>query len=83
MEGRGEEGGGAVVRFYSGKNVFLTGATGFVGIALVEKLLRAVPDIGNIYLLIRPKRGKTPAQRLQEYIDNPVSIRIYLYILLR
>lgn len=36
--------------FFSGKNIFLTGGTGFLGIALIEKILRAFPDVSkNIY----------------------------------
>lgn len=34
-----------VVEFYKGKNVFLTGGTGFLGITLIEKLLRSCPDV--------------------------------------
>lgn len=45
----------AIIPFLSQKNVFVTGATGFLGKGVVEKLLRHVPDIGRIYLLIRPQ----------------------------
>lgn len=31
--------------FYKNKNIFITGGTGFLGIALIEKLLRATPDV--------------------------------------
>ncbi|KAE8742631.1 hypothetical protein FOCC_FOCC011855, partial [Frankliniella occidentalis] len=48
----------AVADFYKGADVLVTGATGFVGVALLEKLLRGCPDVGNIYCLMRPKRGK-------------------------
>lgn len=40
---------------------------------LVEKLLRSCPDIRNIYLLIRPKRGQEVAARLTELLNAPVS----------
>ena len=39
---------------------------------LVEKLLRSCPDIKNIYLLIRPKRGQEVAARLNELLNAPV-----------
>ena len=62
-----------VAEYYKNKSVFLTGGTGFLGIALVEKLLRCCPDINTIYLLIRPKKGKSAAERLQEITKNSVS----------
>lgn len=36
-----------VVEFYRNKNIFVTGGTGFLGIALIEKLLRVTPDVSN------------------------------------
>jgi len=44
-----------VAKTLQGRNIFITGATGFVGICLLEKILRAV-DIAGIYLMIRPKK---------------------------
>ncbi len=40
----------------AGKNVFITGTSGFVGKVVLEKLLRDVPDVGQIYLLLRGNR---------------------------
>lgn len=66
----------SVQSFFSKKNIFITGGTGFVGVCLIEKLLRTIPDIGDIYLLIRPKRGKEIAERLQEISENSVFDRL-------
>eukprot|EP01062_Namystynia_karyoxenos_P005067 TRINITY_DN11789_c2_g1_i1.p1 TRINITY_DN11789_c2_g1~~TRINITY_DN11789_c2_g1_i1.p1 ORF type:complete len:588 (+),score=177.22 TRINITY_DN11789_c2_g1_i1:96-1859(+) len=52
---------------YSGKDIFITGATGFVGKVLVEKILRSLPTVRKLYLLVRPgKKGETPQQRLEK-----------------
>lgn len=58
--------------FYSGKNLFITGASGFLGICLLEKILRTIPDHGDIYLLLRPKRGKEIEERLEEIKKNQI-----------
>ena len=62
-----------VVDFYNDKSVFITGGTGFLGVTLIEKLLRSCPGIKNIYLLIRPKKGKAAKERLDEITSNSVS----------
>ncbi len=39
------------------KTIFITGATGFLGQPLVEKILWSAPGVKRIYVLIRPKRS--------------------------
>lgn len=65
--------------FYNGKNFFITGGTGFVGLCLIEKILRRIPDSGKIYLLMRPKKGKDISERLKEFPKHPV--RNFCYVL--
>lgn len=43
---------------------------------LVEKLLRSCPEIQNIYLLMRPKRGQEVSVRLNELLNSPVSVNL-------
>jgi alcohol-forming fatty acyl-CoA reductase len=51
---------GKVTAFYNGKNVFITGGSGFCGKVLVEKLLRSCGSLNKIYLLMRAsKNGNT------------------------
>lgn len=69
-----------VKQFYAGKNVFLTGGTGFVGIAYLEKLLRSIPDIGNIYVLLRPRKTQGIQERFEIIKNN--SVRYVCFIAL-
>ncbi|KAK3917608.1 Fatty acyl-CoA reductase wat [Frankliniella fusca] len=62
--------------FYKGQNILLTGATGFMGKVLLEKLLYSCPDLGTVYLLIRTKKNQQPAQRLEAIFDCPVFARL-------
>ncbi|KAI9033693.1 male sterility protein-domain-containing protein [Phycomyces nitens] len=59
--------------FYHNKSILLTGATGFVGKAVLWKLLESLHDqIDHIYLLIRPgqsgRRQIQAAERIKEDI---------------
>lgn len=65
--------------FYAGKNFFITGGTGFVGLCLIEKILRTIPDAGKLYLLMRPKKDKEISQRLEEFPTNSVSAFYLIY----
>ncbi|XP_055713043.1 putative fatty acyl-CoA reductase CG8303 [Phlebotomus papatasi] len=56
--------------FFSGKGVFITGGTGFLGTGLMEALLGVSPNIGNIYVLVREKRGMTPAERFKKIFSK-------------
>ncbi len=47
---------------FTGKSVFITGVTGFVGKVLLEKVLRSVPSVERIYLLIRGNRRYPSAE---------------------
>jgi HAD superfamily hydrolase (TIGR01490 family) len=51
----------------AGKRIAITGSTGFVGTALVERLLRQVPDC-ELALLVRAGRRSSAAQRVQREI---------------
>ncbi|KAF5465293.1 hypothetical protein F2P56_015313 [Juglans regia] len=59
-----------VINFLRGKNFFITGATGFLAKVLIEKILRAVPDVGKIFVLIRAKNKESANERLQSEIIN-------------
>lgn len=66
----------AMADFYAGKSVFLTGGSGFLGRLVVEMLLRTCPDIGNVYLVVRAKKGVRPEDRLKALVDVPLFDRL-------
>lgn len=51
----------------AGARIAVTGATGFVGTALVERLLRCVPDV-RLELLVRHGRRTDAARRVQREV---------------
>lgn len=48
-----------IQEYFTGKTVLVTGATGFLGKALVEKMLRGLPGLRRLYLLIRSRQGSS------------------------
>jgi fatty acyl-CoA reductase len=60
---------------YKDKKVLLTGGTGFLGTALVEKILRSLPDLGRLYLVARPSRGKSAAERFERDVLGATAFR--------
>lgn len=47
----------SIPAFFAGKTVLLTGATGFLAKAVLEKILRDLPEVGKVILLVRGKGG--------------------------
>jgi FlaA1/EpsC-like NDP-sugar epimerase len=64
----------SIPEFYANQEIFVTGATGFLGKVLVEKLLRSCGDLQKIYILLRPKKGKSIDERLKELIGNLIFL---------
>uniref|UniRef100_F6VDW8 Fatty acyl-CoA reductase n=1 Tax=Ciona intestinalis TaxID=7719 RepID=F6VDW8_CIOIN len=54
----------SIAEFFSGKSVAITGATGFIGTCLVEKILRCCPGVLKIFVFIREKKDKSATERL-------------------
>ncbi|MDA8359428.1 MAG: HAD-IB family phosphatase [Actinomycetota bacterium] len=66
----------SIARTLSGRRFFVTGATGFLGTALVERILRTIPDC-EVVVLVRPGRRATPAQRTaREILKNDCFSRL-------
>ncbi|OMO54544.1 Male sterility, NAD-binding protein [Corchorus capsularis] len=65
VEQKVPEAGIGIEKFLQGKAILITGATGFLGKAIVEKILRTSPNVSKIYLLIRAKDKEVAMQRLK------------------
>ena len=59
----------------AGKRIAVTGSTGFLGTALVERLLRSVPD-SELVLLVRPGRRGAAERVRREVIRNDCFDRL-------
>lgn len=53
-----------------------SGATGFLGKVLVEKLLYTCPKIKKIYILIRERKTIAPKVRFDQYLSHPIFDRV-------
>lgn len=66
-----------IPEFFKNREIFITGGSGFMGKALIEKLLHACPEVGNIYVLLRQKKGKGIEERLEALKRESVFDRMY------
>lgn len=71
-----DEIGTPIQEFFRDASVLITGGTGFMGKALIEKLLRSCPHLKRIYLLIRIKKGKSAQDRLKDILEDRLFLRL-------
>src|SRR5690606_4314075 len=61
----------SVLEDLAGRTVLLTGVTGFIGQALLERLLSGYPDT-RVVTVLRGRPGVTAEERLDELVAKPV-----------
>jgi alcohol-forming fatty acyl-CoA reductase len=71
----------SIPEYFAGQTIFLTGATGSVGSVFLEKLLRACKGVRKVFLLIRTKNGIPPQERINAFLQLPVSIQLFFYFI--
>nr|XP_012145004.1 PREDICTED: fatty acyl-CoA reductase 1-like [Megachile rotundata] len=64
--------GSQIRQFYAGKRILLTGSTGFLGAAILEKLLRTCLEIDMIYLIVRARGKMSAEERMEKCFRSPV-----------
>ncbi len=63
-----------VLEALSGKRLLVTGATGFIGKVVLALLLDRRPDVGCLYVLIRPRAGRSASDRFFESVVSSPAL---------
>lgn len=64
-----------IQKFYSGKQIFFTEYTSFLGNSILEKILITCTEINKIYVMIKIKNDVLIKEQLKKYFQNEVSNR--------
>ncbi|ESO10774.1 hypothetical protein HELRODRAFT_72558 [Helobdella robusta] len=65
-----------IANYYAGKTIFITGASGFIGKQVLEKLLRSCGGVKAIYVLMRSTKRHTSSERLQLMLNSKLFHRM-------
>lgn len=66
--------------FYQGKNLLVTGGSGFLGKILIEKILRTCNQVNKVYMLVRPKKNRSIEERVAKLFESVVrTVKIFIY----
>jgi thioester reductase-like protein len=60
---------------YADRHVLLTGASGFLGKVWLAMMLDRVPEIGRIYVLLRPKALRSARDRFEKIVQTSPAFR--------
>lgn len=61
-----------ISEFYNDSVVFLTGGSGFLGKALLIKILRTCYSVHTVYVMMRVKKQQSSEERFAAWLENPV-----------
>ena len=59
----------SIAQTLQGRRFFVTGGTGFLGTAFIERILRTIPE-SSVVLLIRPGRRTTPMTKFPSFLTR-------------
>lgn len=60
---------------FDGATILILGGTGFLGKLFWAMLVERYPNVGRLYVVVRPKRGGTPESRFWEEIATSESLQ--------
>src|SRR5437762_2246678 len=61
-----------LAKAFAGREILITGVTGFLGKVALTMLLDRYPQIGKVYVLVRPRAGGTAEDRFfQKVVTTP------------
>ncbi|BFG34728.1 hypothetical protein CerSpe_210020 [Prunus speciosa] len=66
----------SILGYLQNKTIIVTGATGFLGMVFVEKILRVQPDVKRLYLLLRASDTKSATDRMHDQIIGKELFRV-------
>lgn len=61
---------------YENRHILLVGASGFLGKVWLSMILDRIPNVGRIYVLLRPKGKRTAIQRFEQMVNSSFVFRI-------
>lgn len=59
------------MQFIKNKDIFFTGATGFIGKVLLNRIISSSQGLGKMYLLIKPEKNYNPDTATDEFLSSP------------
>lgn len=69
-----EKGNSSTIRdFFEGRSILVTGVTGFLGKALLLKLLKSCPSLDKVYVIVRSKKNREPHERIATILETAES----------